>query len=315
MKKGLNHERLDLKLVKTTGLTRSQVQKIIKNGGVKVNDLVVKTPHAFISSEDKIKIADNYRDTVGKPKLKTDNHLKLNFLFEDKDVVVFEKPAGLMVHEATGKNEITVTDLLIKHCPAIKKIGDDPRRPGIVHRLDKLASGVMIAAKTPTAFDFLKKQFSEHATKKEYLVLVYGTPGKDNGTISFKLGRSKTKGRMVAHPADSEDGKEAITHFEVIQRFKTNALLRVIIETGRTHQIRAHFRAMNLPVVGDPLYKKNYMKNIKPIPLPRLFLHAHKLTIPLPDGSTPTFESPLPDELKQILNELPSPTKPTSPLS
>lgn len=303
MKKGFKKERLDKVLlgrVCQACLTRSQIQKTIKNGHVSVNGKIIIMPHFFVSSEDKIEV-------IEKPEkfLKKISPTKLNILFEDKDVIVFEKPAGLIVHEATDKNETTVTDALVKHSPLIKEVGDDPRRPGIVHRLDKLASGVMIAAKTQTAFEFLKKQFTEKKTKKEYLVLVYGTPGKEIGTISFRLERSKNKGRMVAKPATAEDGKEAITHFEIIKKFKTTTLLRVHIETGRTHQIRAHLRALNLPVVGDPLYKKNYMKNIKPLPLPRLFLHAHKLTIPLPNGETKTFISPLPNELEKILEILP----------
>jgi len=290
----MKKERLDNFLVKTVGLTRGPIQKLIKNGEVSVNGKIVVTPHFSVLLTDKIEIKK--QKAVAKKALPP----KLRILYEDKDVIVFEKPAGLMVHEAPGKEEVTVVDALIKHHPAIKKVGDDPSRPGIVHRLDKLASGVMIAAKTQAAFEFLKKQFSEHHTKKEYLVLVYGLPAQDTGTISFRLARSKNKGRMVARPTDGE-GKEAVTHYEVIKKIKNLAFLRVNIETGRTHQIRAHFRALNLPVVGDPLYKKTRMKNIKHLSLPRLFLHAHKLTIPLPNGETKTFISPLPKELEEII--------------
>jgi len=292
--------RLDKVLVEQTGLPRAQIQKTIKDGLVSVNGKIVAIPHFSVSKEDKVKI-----NKAPKALKKEGLVPKLNILYEDSDVIVFEKPAGLIVHEAAKKDEPTVVDALIKHYPKIKKVGDDPRRPGIVHRLDKPASGVMIAAKTQSAFEFLKKQFSEKIAKKEYLVLVYGTPGKDEGTISFKLVRSRTLGRMMAMPELSETGRDAVTHFEVLQKFKTSTLLRVRIETGRTHQIRAHFRALNLPVVGDIIYKKTYMKNIKPIALPRLFLHAHKLTIPLPNGETKTFESPLPEELKNILEILP----------
>lgn len=289
--------RLDIILVKQTGLPRAQVQKTIKDGLVSINGAVVTVPHFFVSPGDKIELERPER--MERP----ERHIpKLKILYEDGDVIVFEKPAGLMVHEAPGKDEFTVVDALKKHFPAIKKVGDDPRRPGIVHRLDKLASGVMIAAKTQAAFEFLKKQFSEHTAKKEYIVLVYGTPPKDSGTISFRLARSKTKGRMVAR-SENDEGKEAVTHYEIIKKIKNLTLLAVQIETGRTHQIRAHLRALNLPVVGDPLYKKTRMKNIKHLSLPRLFLHAHKLTIALPNGETKTFSSPLPDELENILKE------------
>jgi 23S rRNA pseudouridine1911/1915/1917 synthase len=288
-------ERLDKKLAENNEFSRSQIQKMIKGGLVSINGETITTPHFFVSDDDKIEVKKNNTEKI-KTKIPD-----LNILFEDDNIIIFEKPSGLMVHEAPGKTEPTVVDALVKHCPKIKKVGDNPTRPGIVHRLDKLASGVMVAAKNQDAFEFLKKQFSDRNVKKEYLVLVYGAPAQDTGTVSFKLARSKTKGRMVAKPETSEDGREAITHYEIIKKLKTTTLLRVHIETGRTHQIRAHMRALNLPVVGDPLYKKTRMKNIKPIPLPRLFLHAHKLTLPLPNGETKTFVSPLPNELKEIL--------------
>lgn len=298
----MKKERLDKTLVSQTDLTRGQIQKMIKNGEVLVNGRGVVVPHFFVLPTDKIEIKKQKTAT------KKSVSPKLHILYENDEVIVFEKPAGLMVHEAPGKKETTVVDALIKHYRPIGKIGDPSTssgrvniRPGIVHRLDKLASGVMIAAKTQPAFEFLKKQFSEHRVKKEYLVLVYGTPAKETGTISFRLARSKTKGRMVAKPAASEEGRAATTYFEIIKKFKTTTLLRVEIETGRTHQIRAHLRALDLPVVGDPLYKKTRMKNIRPISLPRLFLHAHKLTILLPNGETKTFVSPLPNELEKII--------------
>lgn len=299
----MKKERLDKILVKKTGLTRGQIQKMIKDGKVFINGQKVVVPHFFILPTDAIMLEKWERPEKSKGPVPN-----LKIIYEDGDVIVFEKPAGLMVHEAPGKKETTAVDALIKHYPPIKKVGDpstsseqENTRPGIVHRLDKLASGVMIAAKTQLAFEFLKKQFSEHRVKKEYLVLVYGTPAKETGTISFRLARSKTKGRMVAKPTASEEGRAAVTHFEVIKKIKTTTLLRVEIETGRTHQIRAHLRALNLPVVGDPLYKKTRMKNIRPISLPRLFLHAHKLTIFLPNGEKKTFVSPLPNELKKII--------------
>jgi 23S rRNA pseudouridine1911/1915/1917 synthase len=292
MKKG---KRLDKVLVEQTKLSRAQIQKNIKNGLVLVNEKIVTVPHFLVGPTDVMRLLKGpkgHKGLKGSPP-------KLKIIYEDEEVIVFDKPAGLMVHEAPGKKETTVVDVLIKHYPPIKKVGDDSRRPGIVHRLDKLVSGVMIAAKTPAAFTFLKKEFAERRVKKEYLTLVYGRPNKEVGTISFRLARSKNKGRMVARPASGE-GVEAITHYEVIKKIKNLTLLCVGIETGRTHQIRAHLRAINLPIVGDPLYKKTRMKNIKPIALPRLFLHAHKLTITLPKGETKTFVSPLPEDLKRL---------------
>jgi 23S rRNA pseudouridine1911/1915/1917 synthase len=230
----------------------------------------------------------------------------LSILYEDEGVIVFEKPAGVLVHAAPGHDGETMVDALISHAPHMRGVGEDPMRPGIVHRLDKLASGVMIAAKTQNAFAHLKRQFVERRVQKEYLALVYGKLPRDEGTITFPLVRSKKSGKMVAKPNGGE-GKEAITHYEVIQRFKTATLLRVRIETGRTHQIRAHVRAIDHPLVGDPLYFKKHMRHIRPIKLPRIFLHAERLTIELPNGETKTFIAPLPAELSDLLQILPKP--------
>ncbi len=228
----------------------------------------------------------------------------LSILFENDDVVVFDKPAGVLVHAAPGLHEPTMVDALLAHNPKMRGIGEDPLRPGIVHRLDKLASGVMIAAKTQGAFTHLKRQFAERHAKKEYLALVYGKLPRDTGTITFPLARSKKTGKMVAKP-HGEEGRDAITHYEVIRRFKIATLMHVRIETGRTHQIRAHFRAIDHPIVGDPLYGKKHMRHIRPIELPRIFLHAERLTIELPGGEIKTFTAPLPQELEALLNILP----------
>jgi 23S rRNA pseudouridine1911/1915/1917 synthase len=231
--------------------------------------------------------------------------LHLPILYEDDDVIVFEKPAGVLVHPAPGQKGPTIVDALVEHAPQMKTVGEDPSRPGIMHRLDKLASGLMIAAKTQPAFEHLKRQFAERKTKKEYVALVYGRLPKDTGTINFPLSRSRKTGKMIAMPKGSEEGKEAITHYEVLDRFKTATLVKVTIETGRTHQIRSHFRAIDHPLVGDPLYFKKKMKNIRRIDLPRLFLHAERLTIRLPSGETKTFTSALPVELRDLLATLP----------
>jgi 23S rRNA pseudouridine1911/1915/1917 synthase len=230
---------------------------------------------------------------------------KLKILYEDKDVLVVEKPAGLLVHPTGAKREEeTLVDAVRTHFPGIDGVGEDPTRPGIVHRLDKDVSGVMVVAKSQAMFKSLKAQFTGRDVEKEYLALVYGKLPKDTGTINFKLARSKAHGRMTARSGDQE-GKEAITHYEVIERFKTATFVRVHILTGRTHQIRAHFKGLGYPLIGDTLYQRRKIRNIRPIPLDRVFLHAHKLTITLPDGLRKTFESPLPDTLKQLMETLP----------
>ena len=204
------------------------------------------------------------------------------------------------MHPTTTSIAPTLLDAVIAHTPAIKHVGDDPSRSGIVHRIDKEASGILIIAKTSAAFQALKAEFKERRVEKHYTVLVQGAVRDDNGTIDFPIARSNSKARMAARPK-SQEGKEAITHYTVLERFTTSTLLDVKIETGRTHQIRAHFFALGHSVAGDPLYKQ---KGIKPVPSPRLFLHARELTITLPDGERKTFTAPLPAELTAFLATL-----------
>ena len=162
----------------------------------------------------------------------------------------------------------------------------------------------MVIAKTQAAFDSLKKQFQNRTIHKEYLALVYGTLPKETDTITLKIDRSKNKGRMVARTG-SQEGKEAITVYDVLKRFSTATYVNVKILTGRTHQIRVHFQALGYPIVGDKLYKVKRMK-FREIPLPRLFLHSHKLSIRLMDGKEKSFAVPLPEELTTLLNTLPT---------
>lgn len=227
-------------------------------------------------------------------------------LYEDDDVFVIEKPAGLLVH-ATGakREEHTLIDELLEVYPALAGIGDDPSRPGLVHRLDRDVSGVMVIAKTQDAFQYLKDLFTNRSLYKEYLALVYGRMSKDEGEINFKIARSKARGRMVARSGE-QDGKEAKTEYEVLSRYKTATYLKVVIHTGRTHQIRAHMKAIDHPIVGDKLYANAKMRNIRPIPMDRLFLHAHTLRLVLPSGQEKSFTAPLPEELTKILEALPA---------
>ncbi|MFH1142740.1 MAG: RluA family pseudouridine synthase [Candidatus Uhrbacteria bacterium] len=294
--------RLDVFLAEKLETPRSQAQKLIKGGKVKVNEAVVEKSSLKIVLDDNIEVIS--------PDLQPTTYNlqppKLDVLFEDSDVLVINKPAGLLVHRV-GPDDTTPTlvDALLAHDPKIAKVGDDPEeRPGIVHRLDKMASGILVVAKNQPAFEYLKNQFATRTAKKEYLALVYGQFKQPCGQINFRIGRSTRTGKMVAKPEGSEEGKEAVTEFDVIEQFATTALLQVRIKTGRTHQIRAHLQAFNHPIVGDLLYRNKKMTNIRPIKLDRLFLHAAKLTITLPNGETKTFEATLPEELENLLKEL-----------
>lgn len=245
-------------------------------------------------------------------------------IFENKDYLIINKPAGLIVHGGTGITEPVLTDWLRTKYPKIENVGDDPIRPGIVHRLDKEASGLMIIAKTQEAFDYFKKQFQKRKVTKKYLTLVHGKIFKDEDTITFPIRRSKDGYKMAALPVSSEtisdknkpnnrdrgtlkaqeESKEAITEFCVLHRYINYTLLDVKIKTGRTHQIRVHFYAYGHPLVGDPLYwtKKTKTKNEK-INLNRLFLVAKELSFKDLNGEKQKFSIEIPESLETFLEK------------
>ncbi|HZJ41166.1 MAG TPA: RNA pseudouridine synthase, partial [Candidatus Saccharimonadales bacterium] len=222
-----------------------------------------------------------------------------DIVFEDNDYLVINKPAGLAVHGGGNIKEETLADLLIARYPEIIKVGDDEARPGIVHRLDKEVSGLMVIAKNNNSFDNLKEQFKKRDINKQYLALAYGKVINDEGEINFPIKRSSEGYKMAAMPLNAVDlltrhnpksrdtgniagvfkAKEAITLFKVKARFINYTFLEVKIKTGRTHQIRVHFFAYGHPLVGDNLYctKKTKTKNEK-INLGRIFLMASQLS-------------------------------------
>lgn len=291
-------KRIDIVLSKTLVLPRAEIQRWIKNGDVQLNHHSI-TPHSMVSEGDKISYNPK-KKTAKKP----DVIQPLRVLYEDEHVLVVFKPSGLLVH-ATNEHEMssTLADSVKAYFPKIVSVGENPLRPGIVHRLDKEVSGVMVVAKTNEAFHDLKRQFSNREVEKEYLALAYGSLPKDHDVISLKIARSKGRKRMVARP-QSQEGKEAITEYDVLKRFKTATLVRVRIHTGRTHQIRAHFKGIDHPLVGDTLYAKRRMRHIKPIAFPRVFLHAAKISFTIPDGTRKTVEAPIPEELTNLLKTL-----------
>lgn len=225
---------------------------------------------------------------------------QIKIIYEDKNILVVDKPAGLEVASEREKSEPTLVDWLVKKYPSIAKVGPDPARPGIVHRLDKNASGLLLVAKTEAAFELLSKQFKERTVKKEYTVLVHGVVTQDEGTIEFPIARANS-GRFAALPLGSGSGRLAITEYEIVERFKNFTLLKVKIKTGRTHQIRVHLFALGYPVVGDKLYRS---KKIKEPILPRLFLHASKVIFTDLEGKWQELESNLPEDLKIFLSAI-----------
>lgn len=231
------------------------------------------------------------------------NHI-VSIIYEDEDILAVNKPAGLLVH---GPDSLV--DWLVKNYPQIKNVGDPSTgsgqdlRPGIVHRLDKDTSGILLVAKNQKAFEYLKKQFQERKIKKKYIALVEGEIKKDKGIIDLAIGKSKKDFRKkVAGGKMAGKTREAITEYKVVKRFPGYTFLEVFPKTGRTHQIRAHFKAIGHPVVCDKLYGPK--KLICPFGLNRHFLHASSLEFKLPSGSVIKLEADLPEDLKNFLDML-----------
>lgn len=243
--------------------SRQQIQKLIKQGLITVNNQTSK-PHYLIKEKDLIIIDDNW-ELLSKEKTIITQPIKilpepLNILAETEEYLVINKPAGLIVHGGT-KGAITLADILIDQYPKIKKIGDDPDRPGIVHRLDKEVSGLMVIAKTQDSFDNIKKQFKQRKVIKKYTTLVYGQISLEDSTISFPIKRAPDGFKMIALPITkkgqlNQDGRSAMTEFSILKRFINYTLLKIKIKTGRTHQIRVHMSAYDHPIVGDNIYSK-----------------------------------------------------------
>jgi len=241
-------------------------------------------------------------------------------IYESKDILVVNKPAGLLVHgtdnikletqkySGSKFQVLSLVDWLVKKYPEIKNVGDEPEmRPGIVHRLDKDTSGAMIIAKNQAAFEHLKKQFSERKIKKTYLALVAGKIKEKVGAINLAIGRSRKNPTLrAASPKARGKLREAITEYKVLEKFTPSdgvnfTLVEAYPKTGRTHQLRVHFKAIGHPVACDKIYgnKANCLSGLS-----RLFLHAYSLELTLPDGSRGRFEADLPADLKRVLREL-----------
>jgi len=238
--------------------------------------------------------------------------MDIKIIYEDNDILVVDKPAGVIVFpegESLKSGEKTLIDYLIEKYPELKNAGETPRY-GIVHRLDKDTSGVLLVAKSTEVLIFLQKQFKNREVEKKYVCLVEGTIKEDKGEIKTLIARSPRDGRkQKAYNENEPDPKgtpksarEAITEYKVLEDFKKYTLLEVEIKTGRRHQIRCHFSYLQHPVAGDKLYG---FKNSKPPKgLTRQFLHAQKLKIQLPTGKTEEFISELPEDLKTVLKNL-----------
>ncbi|MCP4667144.1 MAG: RluA family pseudouridine synthase [Deltaproteobacteria bacterium] len=299
--------RLDFFLsARAMGLSRSRIQALIKDGEVKVNDLPTKPGY-------RLKAGDSIALTIPPPVSRALEPEAVDFdiVHEDDSLIVLDKPAGLVVHPAPGHDVGTLVHGLLRHCPELSGIGGE-LRPGIVHRLDKDTSGLMVVAKDDHAHTFLAGQFKAGKVTKEYMALVHGKVKGKEGTIDLPLARhpKKRKEMAVIHAG----GRRALTFWKKIHEFQTGlTLLSVIPRTGRTHQIRVHLSHIGHPVAGDPVYgygrrwrqrQAHRKKGILP-PLKRQMLHAIRLGFVHPGRKTYLeFETPLPGDMDQLVGDL-----------
>lgn len=286
-------KRLDVFLSETQNeITRSHIQKLIESECATVNGKPGKSSY-------RLRLGDHVCLQVPDPvplDLEAED-IPLDIIFEDEYLLAVDKPAGMTVHPAPGNLRGTLVNAVLFHCKDLKGIGG-VERPGIVHRLDKDTSGLIVVAKTEAAHRSLAAQFKERTVRKTYLALARGVVKESKGTMTGAIGRHRTeRKKMSVHP---EGGREAETRFEVIRRFEKFTYLRLSPKTGRTHQIRVHLAAMGHPVLGDELYGGRSASGLKK--MPRHALHAHRLSLVHPhSGEALELESPLPADMSNFL--------------
>ncbi len=281
-------------------ISRSRLQKFIKEQKVTVNGNHPSV-HQFLKEGDIVALAFEPSETNEREKVGNTRNWKIDIIAEKPDYLIVNKPAGILVHPAESAREYTLVDYILEHYPEIKGVGEDPLRPGIVHRLDRDVSGVMVIARTWNMYEHLRTLFRDRKVTKEYEALVHGSPSAAEGDISFSIGRSKQgDGKMSAKP--DESGKAAHTRFIVLESFRNYALLRVMPQTGRMHQIRVHLRAYGLPIVGDALYHARQRKN--DLGAARPLLSAVKLSFADLTGAVQTYSAPRPEDFDHILESL-----------
>lgn len=287
-------DRLDVYLAdQFVDMSRSYIQKIIKDKKVTVNGKIEKAKY-LVKEEDKIVIE------IPKPKVLevVPQDIPIEIVYEDDDIIIVNKPQGMVVHPAPGNYEATLVNAILYHCKGNLSSINGVIRPGIVHRIDKDTSGILMIAKNNNAHNCLAEQLKDHSITREYEFICHGVFKEDNVTVDRPIGRNpKDRLKMAIVP----NGKRAVTHFEVIERFNGYTHVRARLETGRTHQIRVHAMSINHPLVGDPVYGP---KNSK-IKLNGQALHAKKLGFIHPTTKEYIeFDSELPDYFQKLLEKL-----------
>lgn len=291
-------ERLDRYLSSAIpDLSRSRVQQLIEQGHVQVNDQVCTSKKINLKLGDRICL----EIPAVQPLELVAEDIPLDILYEDEQLLILNKPAGLVVHPAPGHADGTLVNALLAHCPNLPGIGG-VQRPGIVHRLDKDTTGAIAIAKTDIAYQHLQAQLQAKTARREYLGVVYGAPKTESGTVDLPIGRHPQDRKKMAIVPIEEGGRSAITHWQVKERLGNYTLIHFQLETGRTHQIRVHSAKIGHPIVGDPVYGSGRSIGVN---LPGQALHAWRLKLQHPiSGDWIEVTAPLPQTFTKLLEVL-----------
>ena len=299
-------------LLKISNASRSKIQVGIEAGSVKVNNLLIKSNYR-VKPFDQISVSFSHppRDTEVYPE-----NLPVDILFEDNDLIIVNKEPGMVVHPAHGNWSGTLVNGLLYHCQQLP--GNKSIRPGLVHRIDKDTSGILVVAKTEFALTYLAKQFFDHSIERTYFAICWGVPKVPKGTLRGKITRNpKDRKVMTIIPEDAEEGKLAISHYELVESFGFCSLLKFNLETGRTHQIRAHALSMGHPLISDSSYGgdkirfmstmanfKTFVENMFKL-CPRQALHAYSLGFEHPSTKQMIhFNKDFPKDMSELLTKL-----------
>ena len=284
-------------------LSRERLKALIRSGAVEAEGRPVRDPATKVRGQEALRVAV----PEPKPAHNEPQDIPLTIVFEDEHLLVVDKPAGLVVHPAAGNFDGTLVNALLHHCGgSLSGIGG-VARPGIVHRIDKDTSGLLVVAKTDIAHEGLAKQFAAHSIDRRYLAIVSGVPRASEGVIDAPLARSAANRKKIAIVAGGR-GKRAVTHWKRLKLLKDSALVECRLETGRTHQVRVHMASLGHPLVGDPVYGrsgKTYSKLLKDLGFHRQALHAAELGFTHPvTKHRLAFSSPMPPDMQELLSAL-----------
>ena len=285
------NERLDKYLAANTDYSRVMISKMIDAEYIKVNDKLEKASYK-VRENDCIEILDGFKEETDITPTKMD----INIVYEDEHIIIVNKPSGLVVHPGSGNYDNTLVNGLLYYTNSLSDVNGE-ERPGIVHRIDKDTSGLLMVAKTNEAHQILTEYFKNKDVKREYLALITGVFPHETATIDAPIGRDPKDRKKMTVTADNS--KEAVTHLKVIKRYREHTLVSLKLETGRTHQIRVHMKYIGYPVFNDPVYTNKKTTEFGQ------FLHSHKMEFDHPiTKEHMSFECPMPTEMQEFINSL-----------